>query len=440
MATQLLGGNRAYYTPSFFGSGNAAFDPSGGVGTAAIGESDALRSIIAAMLQGFTPGPGRQMSGGVDLGGSDFGSGVVGGAAAGSETPVNPIAAQQTLNQLSKYAQGLGMISGMTGNADLGGFLGTAGQLAGAVAGAYNDPVREALQTQFNRDLEMSGLEGNIDLGRYGYDPSLVAASNIAPIITTVAGANPIIGGLAREGLMMAADPVPSTGPDLVKSGVDAVVPSIINNIISALTGNTIGEQMKGALTPVEDAIARTPEEVAREAVAGGRTAEGAAVETVVPTPVDVFQSQDDIATLQDAIAQDVSMQGEVINESPFATVQEMEEAFQQEMEAAAASTANPVVTTPTLDALVSLMGPSMEELMAGAAAADAAGIVRQDSATSGTGAPVETATPINVADIIAQDIFDAMVNYQQQVESSYAPGSSPASTETPDDSGMSLW
>lgn len=285
MATQLLGGNRAYYTPSFFGSGNAAFDPSGGVGTAAIGESDALRSLIAAMLQGFTPGPGRQMSSGVDLGGSDFGTGVSGAdVAGGSDMPVNPIAAQQTLNQLSKAGQALGMISSVTGNADLGGFLNTAGQLAGAVAGAYNDPVREALETQFNRDLEMSGLEGNIDYGRYGYDPSLVAASNIAPIFANVAGANPILGGIAREGLMMAADPVPSTPADLVKSGVDALVPGILNGVIKVLTGNTIGEQMKGALTPVETAVpvedrstypgeapaGKTPEQALAEMLAEG--------------------------------------------------------------------------------------------------------------------------------------------------------------------------
>lgn len=352
MATQLLGGNRAYYTPSFFGSGNAAFDPSGGVGTAAIGEAGVLRDLISAMLQGFTPGPGRQMSGGVDLGGSDFGSGAIGGdagAIGGSDTPVNPIAAQQTLNTLSKAGQTLGLISGMTGNPDLGNFLNTAGQLSGAVAGAYNDPVREALETQFNRDLEMSGLEGNIDYGRYGYDPSLVAASNIAPIIANVAGANPILGGLAREGLMMAADPVPSTPADLVKSGVDALVPGILNGVIKALTGNTIGEQMKGALTPVDESIARTPEEIAEEemdvfdAIAG--ITREAASENPTPVGVEQIQAEEDIGALQEAIAQDVSMQGTVVNESPFANVQDMEEAFQQEMEAAAASTANPEIT-----------------------------------------------------------------------------------------------
>jgi hypothetical protein len=287
MATQPLGGNRAYYTPSFFGSGNAAFDPSGGVGTAAIGEADALRALISAMLQGFTPDPGNQMSGGVDLGtgGSDFGSGVVGGdTAGGSEMPVDPITGQQTLNTISKAGQALGMISGMTGNPDLGNFLNTAGQLSGAVAGAYNDPVRQALQDQFNEDLEMAGLEGNIDYGSYGYNPAGVAAANVAPIFANVAGLSPILGGLAREGIMLAADPVTSTPADLAKSGVDALVPGILNGIVRALAGNTIGEQIKGALTPVETAVpvedrstypgeapaGKTPEQALAEMLAEG--------------------------------------------------------------------------------------------------------------------------------------------------------------------------
>jgi hypothetical protein len=164
----------------------------------------------------------------------------------------------------------------------------------------------------------------------------------------------PIIGGLAREGLMMAADPVPSTTGDLVRAGVDAVVPSIINAIITGLTGSTIGANIKGGMTPVDESIARTPEEVAREEAArvqnilDGLSAEGAPVETVVPTPVD--QSLQNIT----AVGPDIPV----------------------EPEAAAVGItppSDPGVVSNIIDSIAEFFGPTWAELTAGREAAPAA-------------------------------------------------------------------
>lgn len=311
MATlPLLGQNRAYYIPSLMG-GNAA--PA--AGTPALGESGALRDLIASLLANFNPALGGQVIRGVDNiptdsgSGSDFAQGAAGIAATAKDMPgvsnVNPIEALEQLGTLASGAQTAGAIGMLTGSPMATGIASIIGDMAGAGSTYYSDAARDLTTQQLNADLEAAGLEGNVDLGRYGYDPSLAAGSQIAPMITGLAGANPVVGGLVREGMMMAADPVPSTPGDLVRAGVDAVVPTGINAIISGLTGSTIGTNIKGAMTPVQESIARTPEEIARDEALGGMTAEGAPVETVVPTPVEDIPPQDEatVNALIDAMA-----------------------------------------------------------------------------------------------------------------------------------------
>jgi hypothetical protein len=302
MATlPLLGQNRAYYIPNLMG-GNMA--PA--AGTPALGESGALRDLIASLLANFNPAMGAQrfpMS--MDAGGSSISGTVPDAGGAGGEISVDPVQAFTTMSQLAGLAQTGGQIAQLTQNPTLATVAGILGPVAGAGGAFYGDAARDAITNQTNQDLEAAGLEGNYDLGRRGYDPSLAAGAQIAPMITGLAGASPIAGGLIREGMMMAADPVPSTPGDLVRAGVDAVVPTIINAIVSGLTGSTIGANIKGAMTPVQDSIARTPEEIARDEALGGRTAEGAPVETIVPTPVENIPPQDEatVNALIDAMA-----------------------------------------------------------------------------------------------------------------------------------------
>ena len=306
MATApLIGQNRAYYIPALFGA-NAG----GGAGTPALSGATGLNDILAALLANFNPSIGTQrIPMGMGGGGDSISDAVTPGG--GSEIPVNPVEALGTLGTLANVAGTAGTIGSILGIPDAG----TLGNVVGTIAKAgqtyYSDAARDQITNQTNRDLEMAGLEGNYDLGRTGYDPSLAAASQIAPMLGLVAGANPIIGGLAREGLMMAADPVPSTPGDLVRAGVDAIVPGIINAIVTGLTGSTIGTNIKGGMTPVAESIARTPEEFAREEAArvqtilDGLSAEGAPVETVVPTPVADIPPQDEatVNALIDAMA-----------------------------------------------------------------------------------------------------------------------------------------
>lgn len=310
MATlPLLGQNRAYYIPSLMG-GNMA--PA--AGTPALGESGVLRDLIAGLLANFNPAMGGQVIRGMDNIPADSGSVsdmMPGAAGAGSEIAINPIEALGQLGTLASGAQTAGMIGMLTGSPTVTGISNIIGDMAGAGRTYYSDAARDLTAQQLNRDLEMAGLEGNVDFGRYGYDPSLAAGSKIAPMITGLAGANPIVGGLIREGMMMAADPVPSTPGDLVRAGVDAVVPTVINAIVSGLTGSTIGANIKGAMTPVQESIARTPEEIARLEAArvqntlDGMSLDGAPVETIVPTPVENIPPQDEatVNSLIDAMA-----------------------------------------------------------------------------------------------------------------------------------------
>jgi hypothetical protein len=301
MATlPLLGQNRAYYIPNLMG-GNMA--PA--AGTPALGESGVLRDIIANLLANFNPAMGAQrfpMS--MDAGGSSISDTVPDAGGAGGEISVDPVQAFTTMSQLAGLAQTGGQIAQLTQNPTLATVAGILGPVAGAGGAFYGDAARDAITNQTNQDLEAAGLEGNYDLGRRGYDPSLAAAANIAPLMGTLGGA-PLIGNILGLGLMEAADPVPSTRGDIARSVVDLVTPSLLNTAVQMLTGSTIGTNIKGAMTPVQESIARTPEEIARDEALGGRTAEGAPVETIVPTPVENIPPQDEatVNALIDAMA-----------------------------------------------------------------------------------------------------------------------------------------
>lgn len=379
MATlPLLGQNRAYYIPSLMG-GNMA--PA--AGTPALGESGVLRDLIASLLANFNPAMGGQVIRGVDNiptdsgGGSDMVQGAAG--AGGGEIPVNPIEALGQLGTLASGAQTAGMIGMLTGSPTVTGISNIIGNLAGAGSTYYSDAARDLTTQQLNADLEAAGLEGNVDLGRYGYDPSLAAGAQVAPMITGLAGANPIVGGLIREGMMMAADPVPSTTGDLVRAGVDAVVPTVINAIVSGLTGSTIGANIKGAMTPVAESIARTPEEIARDEALGGRTAEGAPVETIVPTPVENIPPQDEatVNALIDAMAAASEPAPNLVgamgvetlaNDLNFADTQSVRGPVLEEPQTFVTPPADPSILQSFFN-----MFPSREELTAGRAAEPAA-------------------------------------------------------------------
>lgn len=287
MATQLLGGNRAYYTPSFFGN-VTGFDPSGGVGTAAIGEADALRALISAMLQGFTPGPaGSGMGASMDTGGSDF-TPPGGEVAAGGSGSI--IQDRETLNSIAGLNQSLGMAAGIPGLESLGGIsevLGSLSPVLSAALAGTADAERQERSEISQRAWEAlgGGLDiSPIDYGSTGVNPSGAALAAFAPGALALAGVNPIVGGLIGQGIRTAADPVPPTPQDVAGRVVDAIVPSIINSLISAATGSTVGQNIKGALTPVETAVpvedrstypgeapaGKTPEQALAEMLAEG--------------------------------------------------------------------------------------------------------------------------------------------------------------------------
>lgn len=315
MATlPLLGQNRAYYIPSLMG-GNAA--PA--AGTPALGESGVLRDLIASLLANFNPSIGTQripvsMNVGADSGIPTAGAGTV---SKDGEAPINPLEALGTLGTMANVAGTAGTIGSLLGIPDAGTLGRAVGTITNAGQAYYGDAAREQLERQINAQNEASGsLAGNADLGRYGYDPSLAAASQVASGMGTLAGV-PIIGNALGQGLMMAADPVPSTPGDLVRAGVDTIVPGLINTVVKGLTGYTIGENIKGAMTPVDESIARTPEEVARleaaqtQNILAGMSQDGAPVETVVPTPVDM-EMQSTTALGPDIVMEPEAMAGDV--------------------------------------------------------------------------------------------------------------------------------
>lgn len=418
MATQLLGGNRAYYTPSFFGSGNAAFDPSGGVGTAAIGEADALRSLISAMLQGFTPGPaGSGMGASMDTGGSDF-TPPGGEVAAGGSGSI--IQDRETLNSIAGLNQSLGMAAGIPGLESLGGIseaLGSLSPVLSAALAGTADAERQERSEISQRAWEAlgGGLDiSPIDYGSTGVNPSGAALAAFVPGAAALAGVNPIIGGLIGQGIRTAADPVPPTNQDIIGRLVDAVVPGIVNAGIQLGTGSTLGQNIKGSLTPVETAVPVEDRSTYPGEAPAGKTPEQALAEMLAEgvnvnmLDAGIPQVSDTIEPMSTQLEASGSSQS-VSVESPVGTVSDTD-----------FFSANPEITTPTLAAIAEMMGPSMEELEAGRAAEE----------TAQAAAPVDMSVPessgASMEPSVVQSIFDAMVNYQQQTESSVGTPSDP--------------
>jgi len=310
--TPIIGENRAYYIPALFEANAGA----GRAGTPALTGATSLNDLLASLLANFNPSIGSQnipmgMTADGGDGGYDSSAGGTGAAAKSVGNQVNPLEALGTLGTIANVAGTAGTIGTVLGIPDIGTIGNALGTITNAGQTYYGDAAREQLERQINAENEARGsLAGNADLGRYGYDPSLAAAAQAASGMGTLAGA-PIIGNALSQGLMIAADPVPSTPGDLVRAGVDTFVPGLINAAVKGLTGYTIGENIKGGMTPVAETIARTPEEIARDEALGGRTAEGAPVETVVPTPVD--QSMQSTTTLgPDIVMEPEAMAGGV--------------------------------------------------------------------------------------------------------------------------------
>jgi hypothetical protein len=412
MATlPLLGQNRAYYIPNLMG-GNAG--PA--AGTPALGESGVLRDLIASLLANFNPSIGTQripMSMG---GGGDSISDMMPGAAGagGSETPVNPLEALGTLGTMANVAGAAGTIGSLLGIPDAGTLGRAVGTITNAGQAYYGDAAREQLERQINAQNEASGsLAGNADLGRYGYNPSLAAASQVASGMGTLAGV-PIIGNALGQGLMMAADPVPSTPGDLVRAGVDTIVPGLINTVVKGLTGYTIGENIKGGMTPVNESIARTPEEVARldaaraQNILDGMSLDGAPVETVVPTPVD--QSMQSTT----ALGPDIAME-------------------QEAMSGAVTPPEAPNAITSILNNISEFFGPTWAELTAGREAELAAPPPAPPVAE-----PPPAPTGFSTSPEVVNAIFDEMAQYQQMIESESSMGSGGSTEAATDYSGLS--
>jgi hypothetical protein len=378
-------------------------------GTPALGESGVLRDLIASLLANFNPSIGTQRipmrmgDGGDSI--SDMMPGAAG--AGGSETPVNPLEALGTLGTMANVAGTAGTIGSLLGIPDAGTLGRAVGTITNAGQAYYGDAAREQLERQINAQNEASGsLAGNADLGRYGYNPSLAAASQVASGMGTLAGV-PIIGNALGQGLMMAADPVPSTPGDLVRAGVDTIVPGLINTVVKGLTGYTIGENIKGGMTPVNESIARTPEEVARleaaraQNILEGMSLDGAPVETVVPTPVDMEM-------------QSTTALGPVLEEpQTFVTP--------------------PADSSMLQSALNMFMFPSFAELTAGREAELAAPPPAPPVAE-----PPPAPTGFSTSPEVVNAIFDEMAQYQQMIESESSMGSGGSTEAATDYSGLS--
>jgi hypothetical protein len=447
MATlPLLGQNRAYYIPNLMG-GNAG--PA--AGTPALGESGVLRDLIAGLLANFNPAMGAQrfpMS--MDAGGDSISDMVPGAGGAGGEIPVDPVQALTTMSKLAGLAQTGGQIAQLTQDPTLATVAGILGPVAGAGGAFYGDAARDAITNQTNQELEAAGLEGNYDLGRRGYDPSLAAAANIAPLMGALGGA-PLIGNILGLGLMEAADPVPSTRGDIARSVVDLVTPSLLNTAVQMLTGSTIGTNIKGAMTPVQESIARTPEEIARLEAArvqntlDGMSLDGAPVETIVPTPVENIPPQDEatVNALIDAMAAasepapiglgaiGAETIGRDLNFAASQSVRGPDIAM--EPEAMAASVTPPgdrgilATISDEISSLINMMGPVYTP-----------GAQSAPQPAPPVAEPPPAPTGFSTSPEVVNAIFDEMAQYQQMIESESSMGSGGSTEAATDYSGLS--
>lgn len=192
-----------------------SIQPAGyGVGTAALNEDQVLRDLLA-QLQSFTNStapaaavdpaytPAELMGGGEMTQADNTGG-----------PQINP-------DVLSGFSMLAGPVSQLTNNEQLA-LLGNVSGLAGGLANAAPIPAALAMTQNF----------------------------------ANLAGANPLVTGTLGGLLGAALDPVPLTNQDIGGKILDIALSKTPLNIISSLlTGKTIGQQMKGAMTPVETAV-----------------------------------------------------------------------------------------------------------------------------------------------------------------------------------------
>jgi len=449
--TPVIGGNRAYYIPALFGANAGA----GSAGTPALTGATSLNDLLASLLANFNPSIGSQNipMGMTADGGYDSSAGGTGAVAKNGGNQVSPLEALGTLGTVANVASTVGPIGAILGIPDIGPIANAVGTITNAGQAYYGDAARDQIASQINADLEAAGLEGNVDLGRYGYDPSLAAASKVASGMGTLAGA-PIIGNAIGQGLMMAADPVPSTPGDLVRAGVDTIVPGLINAAVKGATGYTIGENIKGGMTPVAETIARTPEEIARDEALGGRTAEGAPVETIVPTPVGDIPPQDEATfnAVIDAIAAASEPAPNLVGAMGVETLaNDLNFADTQSVRGPVLDTEPEPVAPPAASEIFNFFGLDFSKLGDfakafsiplsiggfGGVSSNAAAEPAVPPPAPPVAEPPPAPTGADTSPETMNAIFEQLAQYQQMMETESSIGSSP-STEATDYSGLS--
>lgn len=192
---------------------------SAGAGTAALIDDPELNRLLTLLQSFYTPGPMDAVADAVIQNANEMAGPGTSPDSALSSTPASP-------NQLnpeifSTASTVLGPLAQLTNSEELG-MMANMSNLAGRLANA--DPTT-ALTTM-------------------GMNFANLAGAN--PIVTS--GINAIIGA--------ARDPVDYTPQDIAGKILDiALSATPLNFISNVLTGKTIGGQLKGALTPVTEAV-----------------------------------------------------------------------------------------------------------------------------------------------------------------------------------------
>lgn len=224
MATAAPGymtGSRRTYNP-IVGGGGGNFAG----GTAALNDSEVLARLIANLRNFYSaqPGMGNQQPSIVDVlnqsAGADLGQQGPGGEMSAPAPGVDTLD-PQTLSLLGSIFGAGGMLAQNSGAAALGNIMSTGGALA------QQNPL-DALQTL-----------GSVGAG--------------------MAGANPGVIGAVNTGINILQDPVPMTSGDIAGKALNVALGftpiGTVNSLMSALTGKSLGDVVKGAMTPVENAM-----------------------------------------------------------------------------------------------------------------------------------------------------------------------------------------
>jgi hypothetical protein len=105
-----------------------------------------------------------------------------------------------------------------------------------------------------------SGIGGMMSIaGNMAQQNPLDALQGMASVGASLAGANPGVVAGANTVINMLQDPVPPTAGDLAGKALNIALSlspiGPVNTIMGLLTGKTLGDVAKGAMTPVENAI-----------------------------------------------------------------------------------------------------------------------------------------------------------------------------------------